>query len=240
MKITAIKTFLGSFGNRSRGLIKVETDEGLYGWGEAYSVGPDRSVEPIADYIFEMIKGEDPRRIEYIMLKLMQQFRFPSGGTGLAVISGIDHALWDISGKAAGLPVYMLLGGAVRNRVRVYQGMGGSNGKEAAERAHELNEKWGFTAFKTSPYQLNPDANRWGLVCKAGAQYFEEIRRTTPEEWEFAFDPHAKIFEPIRALQLANALAPYDPLFYEEPLRPENSDAWERLRSQMQVPLATR
>ena len=116
MKITAIKTFLGSFGNRSRGLIKVETDEGLYGWGEAYSVGPDRSVEPIADYIFEMIKGEDPRRIEYIMLKLMQQFRFPSGGTGLAVISGIDHALWDISGKAAGLPVYMLLGGAGRDR----------------------------------------------------------------------------------------------------------------------------
>lgn len=239
MKITAIKTFLGSFGNRSRGLIKVETDEGLYGWGEAYSVGPDRSVEPIAGYIFEMIKGEDPRRIEYIMLKLMQQFRFPSGGTGLAVISGIDHALWDISGKAAGLPVYMLLGGAVRNRVRVYQGMGGSNGKEAAERAHELNEKWGFTAFKTSPYQLNPDANRWGLVCKAGAQYFEEIRRNTPEEWEFAFDPHAKIFEPIQALQLANALAPYDPYFYEEPLRPEHIPAWARLRQQMQVPLAT-
>jgi galactonate dehydratase len=239
MKITAIKTFLGSFGNRSRGLIKVETDEGLYGWGEAYSIGPDRSVEPIADYIFEMIKGEDPRRIEYIMLKLMQQFRFPSGGTGLAVISGIDHALWDISGKAAGLPVYMLLGGTVRDRIRVYQGMGGSNGKEAAERAHELHEKWGFTAFKTSPYQLNPDANRWGLVCKAGAQYFEDIRRNTPEEWEFAFDPHAKIFEPIQALQLANALAPYDPYFYEEPLRPEHIPAWARLRQQIQVPLAT-
>lgn len=239
MKITAIKTFLGSFGNRSRGLIKVETDEGLYGWGEAYSVGPDRSVEPIADYIFEMIKGEDPRRIEYIMLKLMQQFRFPSGGTGLAVISGIDHALWDISGKAAGLPVYMLLGGTVRDKVRVYQDMGGGSGKEAAERAHELNEKWGFTAFKTSPYQLNPDANRWGLVCKAGAQYFEDIRRNTPEAWEFAFDPHAKIFEPIQALQLADALAPYDPYFYEEPLRPEHIPAWARLRQQMQVPLAT-
>ena len=70
MKITAIKTFLGSFGNRSRGLIKVETDEGLYGWGEAYSIGPDRSVEPIADYIFEMIKGEDPRR------KLLSARRF--------------------------------------------------------------------------------------------------------------------------------------------------------------------
>ena len=61
----------------------------------------------------------------------------------------------------------------------------------------------------------------------------------TPDDWEFAFDPHAKIFEPIRALQLANALAPYDPYFYEEPLRPEHIPAWSRLRSQMQVPLAT-
>ena len=128
MKITAIKTFMTRWGSRPRGLIKVETDEGLYGWGEAYSVGPDLSVAPIADYIFEMIKGEDPRRIEYLMLKLTQQFRFPPGGTGLAVISAIDHALWDISGKAAGVPVYMLLGGNVRDRVRVYHSIGGRDG----------------------------------------------------------------------------------------------------------------
>ena len=118
MKITAIKTFMGLFSGRNRGLIKVETDEGIYGGGEAYSIGPDLSIEPIADYIFEMIKGEDPRRIEYIMLKLTQQFRFPPGGVGLAVSSAVDHALWDISGKAAGLPVYMLLGGSCRERVR--------------------------------------------------------------------------------------------------------------------------
>ena len=239
MKITAIKTFLGSFDNRSRGLIKVETDEGLYGWGEAYSIGPDRSVEPIADYIFEMIKGEDPRRIEYLMLKLFQQFRFPPGGTGLAVISAIDHALWDISGKAAGLPVYMLLGGNVRDRVQIYHGIGGRDGKALADKAHQLNEAWGFTVFKTAPYLLNPDVDRWGRVCAAAARYFEDIRANTPENWEFAFDPHAKIFEPIRALQLANALAPYDPYFYEEPLRPEYMAAWPRLREQMQVPLAT-
>ena len=119
MKITNIKTHMARFGNRPRGLVKVETDEGLYGWGEAYSVGPDLSVEPIANYIFEMIKGEDPRRIEYIMMKIHQQFRFPAGGPGLAVISAIDHALWDISGKAANLPVYMLLGGPARDRIRV-------------------------------------------------------------------------------------------------------------------------
>ncbi|MSR84772.1 MAG: mandelate racemase/muconate lactonizing enzyme family protein [Candidatus Latescibacteria bacterium] len=239
MKITAIKTFMARWGSRPRGLIKVETDEGLYGWGEAYSIGPDLSVEPIADYIFEMIKGEDPRRIEYLMLKLTQQFRFPPGGTGLAVISAIDHALWDISGKAANLPVYMLLGGSVRDRVRVYHGIGGRDGKETAEQAHKLNEAWGFTAFKISPYRLDPDAARWGRICSEAARYFEDIRKHTPEEWEFAFDPHAKIFEPIRALQLANALAPYDPYFYEEPLRPEHLPAWTRLRAQMQVPLAT-
>ena len=238
MKITAIKTYAGTFGNRSRGLVKVETDEGLYGWGEAYSVGPDKSVEPIADYIFEMIKGEDPRRIEYIMLKLFQQFRFPPGGTGLAVMSAVDHALWDISGKAAGLPVYMLLGGTVRDRVRVYHGVGG-NADDFVERAGALHEAWGFTAFKTSPYQVDIEAERWGRVCSAAARYFEDVRNNTPDEWEIAFDPHARIFEPVRALQLANALAPYDPYFYEEPLRPEHLPAWSRLRSQMQVPLAT-
>ena len=239
MKITAIKSFMTRFGNRPRVLVKVETDEGIHGWGEAYNHGPDRSIPPIVDYIFEMIQGEDPRRIEYIMLKLYQQFRFPPGAMGLAAFSAVDHALWDISGKAAGLPVYMLLGGSVRDRVQVYAHFGGGDGKEAAEHARRLNEDWGFTAFKTGPYKVSPDASRWGVVCAAAAGYFEEIRANTPEEWEYAFDAHAKIFEPIKALQLANALAPYDPLFYEEPLRPEHVPAWARLRQQMQVPLAT-
>ena len=239
MKITGIKTFVAQFGSRPRALLKVETDEGIYGWGEAYSTGPDLSVEPIADYIFEMVKGDDPRRIEYIMMKLHQQFRFPPGGAGLSAISAVDHALWDISGKAAGLPVYMLLGGAARNRVRVYHGIGGRSGKELSDSAQRLHEEWGFTAFKTGPYLLDPDADRWGRVCATAADYFADIRKHTPENWEFAFDPHAKIFEPIRALQLANALAPYDPYFYEEPLRPEHIPAWSKLRAQIQVPLAT-
>jgi len=239
MKITSIKTVMANYGSRPRNLVKVETDEGISGWGEAYSIGPDLSVGPIVDYIATWFIGEDPRRIEYLMMKTNQQFRFPPGGTGLAAISGIEHALWDISGKAAGLPVFMLLGGNVRDRVRVYQSIGGKTAEQAAEAAQRLNEKWGFTAFKTGPFRLDPDADRWGRVCSAAADYFEGLRKNTPEDWEFAFDPHAKIFEPIRALQLANALAPYDPYFYEEPLRPEHMPAWQRLRQQMNVPLAT-
>jgi len=239
MKITAIKTFLPNFGSRNRGIIKVETDEGIYGWGEAYSVGPDLSVKPIVDYVATWFLGEDPRRIEYLMMKTHQQFRFPPGGTGLAAVSGIEHALWDISGKAAGLPVYMLLGGHVRDKVRVYQGAGGATGKAAAESAQKIHEQWGITAFKTSPYRLDHRRHRWGRVCAEAAAYLEELREHAPDDWEFAFDPHAQIFEPIRALQLANALAPFDPYFYEEPLRPEHIPAWARLRQQMQVPLAT-
>ena len=231
MKITGIKTFMTHWMNRPRALIKVETDENLYGWGEAYNHGPDLAIKPVINYIFEMIKGEDPRRIEYLMLKLYQQFRFPPGSIGLAAMSAIDHALWDISGKAAGLPVYMLLGGTARDRVQVYCGIDGTNGKKVAEQAIKLNEEYGITAFKTSPYQIDLNKNRWGLVCKTAAKYFEEIREHTNKNWEFAFDPHAKIYEPILALQLANALAPYDHLFYEEPHRPEHIKAWSRLRS---------
>ncbi len=239
MKITAIKTFLPSIGTRNRNLIKVETSEGISGWGEAYSIGPDLSVRPIVEYLAHWFVGEDPRRIEYLMMKTHQQFRFPPGGTGLAAISGLEHALWDISGKAAGLPVYMLLGGHVRDRVRVYHGIGGKSAAEVVDAAGRFHALGGYTAFKLSPFRVDPDASRWGRVCRAAAEFFEAIRAGTPDDWEFAFDPHAKIFEPVRALQLANALAPYDPFFYEEPLRPEHTPSWARLRQQMQVPLAT-
>lgn len=239
MKITAIKSYMTRCGQRPRVLVKVETDDDICGWGEAYNHGPDRSIPPIVDYIFTMIQGEDPRRIEYIMLKLYQQFRFPPGAMGLAAFSAVDHALWDISGKAAGLPVYMLLGGHARDRVQVYTNPGGRTAEEAVDNVMRLNQEWGFTAFKTSPYKVPAHATRWGKVCEEAAHYFAALRHGTPEHFEFAFDAHAKIFEPIKALQLANALAPYDPFFYEEPLRPEHIPAWGRLRQQLQVPLAT-
>ena len=79
VKITAIKSYMTRFDQRPRVLVKIETNEGISGWGEAYNHGPDRSIPPIVDYIFEMIQGEDPRRIEFIMQKLYQQFRFPPG-----------------------------------------------------------------------------------------------------------------------------------------------------------------
>src|SRR5262249_51645167 len=158
------------------------------------------------------------------------QCRFPPGALGLAAISTIDHCLWDISAKALGVPVYMLLGGHARDRVRVYAGVyTAPDPKEAVAHVDALNGQWGFTAFKLSPFPLDLHAHGGGEVVKASAEYFRALREPARADYEFAFDAHAKIFEPIQAVQLGNALAPYDPLFFEEPIRPENIKAWGEL-----------
>jgi galactonate dehydratase len=240
MKITALHTFMQRVEDRPRLLVRIDTDEGISGWGEAYNHGPDRALPPLLDYLFTQFEGIDPRRIEFIVGKLMQSTRFPPGALGLAAISAIDHALWDISGKAAGLPVYMMLGGHVRDRIRVYCGVYTAPDPQIClEQLRGLHEAYGFTAFKLFPYRRDLHAGRWGLLCDAAAEYFGALRKITPPEWEFAFDAHAKIFEPYQAIQLGNALAPYDPLFFEEPIRPEHIPAWGRLRHALKAPLAT-
>lgn len=240
MKITAIKTYMQRVDDRPRLLVKIETDEGISGWGEAYNHGPDWALPPILDYMFNYLVGEDPRRVEYLVLKLNQQCRFPPGALGLAAISVIDHALWDIAGKAAGLPVYMLLGGHVRDRIKVYCGVYTAPDPEhALDQTAELNEKYGYTAFKLSPYRRDLHASRWGELVKETGDYFGRVRELTQSHFEFAFDAHAKIFEPYQAVQLAQAIASHDPYFYEEPIRPEHIPAWRELKSKVSVPLAT-
>ena len=240
MKITAIKSYMQRVDDRPRLLVKIETDEGISGWGEAYNHGPDWALPPILDYMFNYLVGEDPRRVEFLVLKLNQQCRFPPGALGLAAISVIDHALWDIAGKAAGLPVYMLLGGNVRDRVKVYCGVYTAPDPEhALDQTTELNEKYGYTAFKLSPYRRDLHGGRWGELVKETGDYFGRVRELTPSHYEFAFDAHAKIFEPYQAIQLAQAIASHDPYFYEEPIRPEHIPAWKELKSKVTVPLAT-
>ena len=100
MKIDRLRSFMSRDKDRPRVVVAIDTDDGLTGWGECYNHGPDKALPPILDYLFEFIRGQDPRRIEYLILMLMQQSRFPPGALGLAAISAIDHCLWDISAKA--------------------------------------------------------------------------------------------------------------------------------------------
>jgi galactonate dehydratase len=240
MRIRMLRSFMTRDRDRPRVIVAVDTDEGITGWGECYNHGPDRALPPLLDYLAGQIVGEDPRRIEYLALKLLQQARFPPGALGLAAVSAIDHALWDISAKALGVPVYMLLGGHARERVRVYLGVyTAPDPAEVRDRCAAMRERHGLTAFKLSPFRADLHALRWGRVVSAAADYFARLRALCPDDLEFAFDAHAKIFEPWQAVQLGNALAPYDPLFFEEPIRPENVEAWGPLKAQLACPLAT-
>ena len=226
--------------DRPRVIVAIDTDEGITGWGECYNHGPDWALPPLLDYLYLQIEGHDPRRIEFLILKLLQQQRFPPGALGLAAISAIDHALWYISAMALNVPVYMLLGGNARDRVRVYLGVyTAPDPNDARDQCLALEEKWGFTAFKMSPFRGDLHNRRWGEVVRESGKYFEGLREACPSHFEFAFDAHAKIFEPWQAVQLGNALAANDPMFFEEPLRPENVEAWGPFKAQLECPLAT-
>jgi len=240
MRIARLRSFMSRDGDRPRVLVAIDTDDGITGWGECYNHGPDRALPPLLDYLAGMIEGEDPRRVEFLTLKLVQQARFPPGALGLAAISAIDQCLWDITAKALDVPVYALLGGAMRDRVRVYQGIyTAPDPAMARDRVAALNARYGLTAFKLSPWRIDPHANRWGEVVRAAHDYFRGLREVMPTEYDFAFDAHAKIFEPWQAVALGNALAPYDPLFFEEPIRPEHIPAWAEIKAQIRCPLAT-
>ncbi|MBB5551143.1 L-alanine-DL-glutamate epimerase-like enolase superfamily enzyme [Rhizobium lentis] len=240
MKIDRMRVFMTRDKDRPRVIVALDTDDGLTGWGECYNHGPDKALPPLLDYLYGFLSGQDPTRVEYLVNLLIQQSRFPPGALGLAAISALDHCLWDLAAKAANVPVYKLLGGEVRDRIKVYAGVYTAPDAPAArEEFDRLKEEWGFTAFKLSPWRIDMHAHRWGNVVKASADYFRSLREAVNDEYEIAFDAHAKIFEPIAARQLGNALAPYDPLFFEEPLRPENIEAWGDLKQGLNCTLAT-
>ena len=240
MKIDRMRVFMTRDKDRPRVIVALDTDDGLTGWGECYNHGPDKALPPLLDYLYAFLSGQDPTRVDYLVNLLIQQSRFPPGALGLAAISALDHCLWDLAAKAANVPVYKLLGGAVRDRIKVYAGVYTAPDAPAArDEFDRLKEEWGFTAFKLSPWRIDMHAHRWGNVVKASSDYLRSLRETVNDEYEIAFDAHAKIFEPVAARQLGNALAPYDPLFYEEPLRPENIEAWGDLKQGLNCVLAT-
>jgi len=239
MKISGIETYLVRLDHRRRNIpfVRVLTDEGLHGVGEAYSVGPDSATVKVIEDFAEWLLGRDPFDIEGLWQLMYAGSRFPGGSVVNAAISGIEHALWDIKGKALGVPVYQLIGGKCREKVRVYESIAGHAPEELADNARSLVEERGYTALKMFQ-SLEHDA---GLAAglKAAEARVRAVREAVGDQIDLAVDAHAQIFEPAKALALCRALQPYHPLFVEEPLRPENRAAMGRLRAKSPVPIAT-
>jgi galactonate dehydratase len=238
MKIIDIQTFGVNLGGGNHVFVKVLTDEHLHGIGEAYRVGPDQAVEQIIHYFKDWLIGQDPTRIEYLWRLMYNASRFPGGSMLNAAISGIETALWDVKGKAHGVPVYQLIGGRCRDKVRVYLGIGGNTPEDVAESARNAVRQ-GFTAVKMAPQPPNSEKLTWNQVLKGAAQRMQAVRKAVGDDLEIGLDPHARIFEPVRALELSEAVKPYRPMFFEEPLRPENIQAMGELHQKIGIPIAT-
>jgi galactonate dehydratase len=238
IRITDIKSYLVGLG-RNHVFVKVETDQGIHGIGEAYSCGPDRATVAAIDDFKEWLVGQDPRNIEHLWAMMYNFSRFPGGSVINAAISGIEQALWDIAGKAAGLPVYRLLGGKCREKVRVYQGIGGAEPSQLAESARAVVEKYGYTAVKMSPHPPGMHAASYNAVTRAAGSRIAAVRDALGPDADIAVDIHAQFFEVRRAIRVARAIEPFQPFWLEEPIRPENVDAMAKLAAHVSVPLAS-
>lgn len=239
IKITDIKTFLVGVGSRNLVFVKIETDQGIHGIGEAYSAGPDEAtVATIADYKRWLV-GQDPRNIEHLWSMMYNFTRFPGGLVVNSAISGIEHALWDIAGKAAGLPVYMLTGGKVRDRIRLYQSAGGNEPAQVGDNAKALVQKYGYTAVKMSPHPRAGQMLPYNQVTRSAGQRVRAVRDALGPDVDIGVDIHAKFFEVSRAARLAREIEPFNPMWLEEPIRPENADAMAKLADRVNIPLAS-
>ncbi len=249
MRITALKTVVVNAEMRNWIFVKVETDQaGLYGWGEASLEWKTRAVVGAVEDFAPMVLGEDPARIEHLFQKLYRQSFWRVGVIGLSAISGIEQALWDIKGKALNVPVFELLGGQVRERVRMYTHLGGGDMRAVyethitpdpnifADRAAEVVAK-GYTAVKVL---ITPPTET--LNSLAAYHYAEHamqaMRRAVGEDVDILVDCHGR-HAPANALEFCRVLAPYHPYFVEEPVPPENVDAMAEVRRASPVPIAT-
>jgi galactonate dehydratase len=239
MKITKIETLIGSDpvdGNLV--YVRTHTDAGIYGVGEVYHVGPDMASATWVEYFAEQLVGQDPTEIERNWALCYQGARFPMASSGLAALSAIDVSLWDITGKALDKPVYELLGGRVRDKIRAYWDIHGLTPAEIGEDAKKYVDQ-GYTALKASPLAPNWREMRWNDAIIDAVARFKAIRDAVGEDIDVGFDAHAAIFEPIRVLELTDALMEYNPWFMEEPIRMENRHEMGKLRDKMQCALAT-
>jgi galactonate dehydratase len=249
MKITAVRTVVCNAEMRNWVFVRVETDEpGLYGWGEGSLEWKTRSVVGAVEDFVPMLLGEDPRRIEHIYQKLYRQSFWRVGVIGLSAISAIEQACWDILGKSLGQPVYKLLGGAVREKVRMYTHLGGGDMKAVYEsqyaadpavfvdRALEVVAR-GYNAVKVL---ITPPTESLNSI--AAYRYAERmmgaLRLAVGEDVDIMVDCHGR-HSLANALEFCRVLAPYRPYFVEEPVPPENVDVMAEVRRGSTVPIAT-
>jgi galactonate dehydratase len=215
--------------------LKVNTDEGITGWGEPIVEGRAETVRAAVEELSEYLTGKDPFRIEDHFQVLYRGGFYRGGPVLTSAISGIEQALWDIKGRALGVPVYELLGGAARDKIRVYNWIGGDRPTDAAEAA-KAQMKAGFTAVKMNAAEELNYIDSSGKLDEAVAR-LEAVREAGGPELGIGIDFHGRAHKSM-AKALARELEPYRPMFIEEPVLPENNEALREVVRHTTVPIA--
>ena len=214
---------------------RVSTDEGIEGWGEMISGTKTETVMAGAKELAERIIGRNPFEIERLWQELHRSF-FRGGPINGTIISGLEMALWDIKGKAFGVPVYELLGGAARDRIKVYSWIGGDRPSDVGAGALDRLNK-GFTAVKMNATDELHYVDSYEKV-QAVVDRVASIRETCGDKMAIGVDFHGRVHKPM-AKVLAKALEPYNLMFIEEPVLPENWEAFEQIAREAAIPIAT-
>ena len=235
MKITAVKPFIASTGNF---FIKIETDAGIYGIGEGGLRRRGRAMAEVIRSSESILLGQDPFRIEYLWQRMFRGGFFPGGVIQSAAVSAVDIALWDIKGKALGVPVYELLGGRTRDKVVCYPHNGDPNNIESLVQSCRQTYEAGWKFV------------RWGLCDPEGDDRFEPtravrfgieqvkaVREALGDDVEICVDVHTRL-DPPASIEFCKAVEQYRPFFIEDPLRSENPASLKLVRQNTSVPLA--
>ena len=243
MKISDIRYHLVNPGKgKNLCFVRIDTDEGIHGWGECYTQA-DRDIQVTThiDRLKRYLVGRDPTNIKHFIQIVFDDFAGRRGAMDLwCAVSGLEQAMWDITGKVCGVPIHKLLGGPVRERIRVYANGWGGGGWDSgiiAERASEVVEQ-GFTALKFDPI---PGPWRTFVDKRVENQTVENVRavrQAVGQDVDILVEMHRRL-APMHAIKIARQIEEYEPFWYEEPVLAENIDALAAAKREIRIPVVT-
>jgi galactonate dehydratase len=216
--------------------LRVETDTGIVGWGEPIIEGRAATIKTAVDELMELLTGKDPLNIEDHWQVMYRGGFYRGGPILMSAIAGIDQALWDIKGKHHGAPVHQLLGGKVRDSIKVYSWIGGDRPTDVAASARALVGQ-GFSALKMIATEQLQIVDSFAGIDAAVARV-AAVREAVGPLVDIGVDFHGRVHKPM-ARALAKALEPFRPMFIEEPVVPENNEALRDLAASTSIPIAT-
>ena len=247
MKITDIQTLIVNAEMKNWVFVKILTDEGIYGWGESTVEWKTRAVVGAIEDLKPLIIGKDPRNIKQNFQIMTKHGFWKLGVIGMSAISGIEHAMWDILGKSLNTPVWQLLGGKVRDKVKIYTHLGMGDMKAVykdtmnvsglIDHAQKLVDL-GYNAFKVVfiPYTHYTVTNK---NLKYVNHLMSSLRDKVGDEIEIMVDFHGRCGSGQSAIQYVKELEPYNPMFIEEPIQPGDNSTLLQIKEAICCPLAT-